>query len=186
MVCSVIKVYDWGIGRPCVIPLFNINCHDIIFGCLNEGTDIMITQWDIKSIWAISTSQNEACHFMTWNAINCIANIKSMNIWRKHNTESYNSTWKLFIVGKAVLLGLLWWLCSLKALSHLKIVAWQLHTLKQKCHHFDDIFTIHGRPSEAGDCSHPPPKIATAENPTSSKATFDNVIRSGSLRFLAC
>ena len=44
----------------------------------------------------------------------------------------------------------------------------------------------HGGPSEAGDCSHPPPKMATAENPTSGKATFDHVIGTGSLRFLAC
>ena len=44
----------------------------------------------------------------------------------------------------------------------------------------------HGGPSEAGDCSHPPPKMATAENPTLGKATFDHVIGTGSLRFLAC
>ena len=44
----------------------------------------------------------------------------------------------------------------------------------------------HGGPSEAGDCSHPPPKMATAENPTSGKGTFDNVMGRGSLRFLAC
>ena len=46
--------------------------------------------------------------------------------------------------------------------------------------------TIHGGPSEAGDCSDPPPKMATAENPTSGKATFDHVIGTGSLRFFAC
>ena len=45
---------------------------------------------------------------------------------------------------------------------------------------------MHGGPSEAGDCIHPPPKMATAENPTSGKATFDHVIGTGSLRFLAC
>ena len=44
----------------------------------------------------------------------------------------------------------------------------------------------HGGPSEAGDCSHPPPKMATAENPLSMKAIFDNVIGRGSLRFLVC
>ena len=44
----------------------------------------------------------------------------------------------------------------------------------------------HGGPSEAGDCSHPPPKMATAENPTSGKAPFDHVIGTGSLRFLVC
>ena len=44
----------------------------------------------------------------------------------------------------------------------------------------------HGGPSEAGDCSHPLPKMATVENPLSRRATFDNVIGSGSLRFLAC
>ena len=47
-------------------------------------------------------------------------------------------------------------------------------------------YILHGGPSEAGDCSHPPPKMATAENPLSRKATFDNVIGLGSLRFLAC
>ena len=41
----------------------------------------------------------------------------------------------------------------------------------------------HGGPSEAGDCSHPPPKMATAENPLSRKATFDNVIGRWSLQF---
>ena len=41
----------------------------------------------------------------------------------------------------------------------------------------------HGGPSEAGDCSHPPPKMATAENPTSGKDTFDNVMGRRSLRF---
>ena len=45
---------------------------------------------------------------------------------------------------------------------------------------------IHGGPSEAGDCSHPPPKMATAKNASSCKATFDHVIGIGSLRFLAC
>ena len=35
--------------------------------------------------------------------------------------------------------------------------------------------TKHGGPSEAGDCSHPPPKMATAENPTSDKAAFGHV-----------
>ena len=44
----------------------------------------------------------------------------------------------------------------------------------------------HGGPSEAGDCSHPPPKMATAKNASSCKATFDHVIGNGSLRFLAC
>ena len=44
----------------------------------------------------------------------------------------------------------------------------------------------HGGPSEAGDCSHPPPKMATAKNACSCKATFDHVIWIGSLRFLAC
>ena len=44
----------------------------------------------------------------------------------------------------------------------------------------------HGGPSEAGDCSHPPPKMATAKNASSCKATFDHVIGIGSLRFLAC
>ena len=34
----------------------------------------------------------------------------------------------------------------------------------------------HGGPSEAGDGSQPPPKMATAENPTSGKGTFDDVI----------
>ena len=48
------------------------------------------------------------------------------------------------------------------------------------------IFYLHGGPSEAGDCSHPPPKMETAENPASGKANFDNVIGRGSLRFLAC
>ena len=33
---------------------------------------------------------------------------------------------------------------------------------------------------------HPPPKMATAENPTPGEATFDHVLRHGSLRFLAC
>ena len=45
---------------------------------------------------------------------------------------------------------------------------------------------MHGGPSEAGDCSHPPPKMATAKNASSCKATFDHVIGIGSLRFLAC
>ena len=44
----------------------------------------------------------------------------------------------------------------------------------------------HGGPSEAGDCSHPPPKMATAENPTSGKGTFDNVVGRRSLRCLVC
>ena len=44
----------------------------------------------------------------------------------------------------------------------------------------------HGGPSEAGDCSHPPPKMATPKNASSCKATFDHVIGIGSLRFLAC
>ena len=44
----------------------------------------------------------------------------------------------------------------------------------------------HGGPSEAGDCSHPPPKMATAKNASSCKATFDHVIGIGSLRFFAC
>ena len=52
--------------------------------------------------------------------------------------------------------------------------------LRAACRH------INGGPSEAGDCSHPPPKMATAENPTSGKATFDHVIGTGSLRFFAC
>ena len=41
----------------------------------------------------------------------------------------------------------------------------------------------HGGPSEAGDCSHPPPKMATAENPTSGKDIYDNVIGRRSLHF---
>ena len=44
----------------------------------------------------------------------------------------------------------------------------------------------HGGSLEAGDCSHLPPKMATAENPTSGKAAFDHVARHGSLRFFAC
>ena len=44
----------------------------------------------------------------------------------------------------------------------------------------------HGGSSEAGDCSHPPPKMATAENPTSGKAAVDHVAGHGSLQFLAC
>ena len=55
---------------------------------------------------------------------------------------------------------------------------------------FDDVIMktdpTHGGPSEAGDCSHPPPKMATAENPTSEKGTFDNVMGCRSLRFVAC
>ena len=47
-------------------------------------------------------------------------------------------------------------------------------------------FLLHGGPSEAGDCNHPPPKMATAKNATSGKATFDHVIGIGSLRILAC
>ena len=43
----------------------------------------------------------------------------------------------------------------------------------------------HGGPSEAGDCSHPPSKMATAENPTPGEAAFDHVAGHGSLRFLA-
>ena len=49
-----------------------------------------------------------------------------------------------------------------------------------------EMFILHGGPSEAGDCSHPPPKMATAKNASSCKATFDHVIGIGSLRFLAC
>ena len=45
---------------------------------------------------------------------------------------------------------------------------------------------MHGGPSEADDCSHPPPKMATAENPTSGKDIFDNAIGRRSLQFLAC
>ena len=50
----------------------------------------------------------------------------------------------------------------------------------------DDYCDYHGGPSEAGDCSHPPPKMATVKNASSCKATFDHVIGIGSLRFLAC
>ena len=39
----------------------------------------------------------------------------------------------------------------------------------------------HGGSSEAGDCSHPPPKMATAETPTSFKVAFDHVAGHGSL-----
>ena len=42
---------------------------------------------------------------------------------------------------------------------------------------------FHGGPSEAGDCSHPPPKMATAENPTSGTDIYDNVIGRRSLQF---
>ena len=45
---------------------------------------------------------------------------------------------------------------------------------------------LHGGPSEAGDCSHPPPKMATAENPTPGEAAFYRVAGHGSLWFLAC
>ena len=45
---------------------------------------------------------------------------------------------------------------------------------------------IYCRLSEAGDCSHPPPKMAMAENLTSGKAAFDFIAEHGSLRFLAC
>ena len=41
--------------------------------------------------------------------------------------------------------------------------------------------TTHGGPSEAGDCSQPPPKMAAAENPTSGKAAFGYVAGHGSL-----
>ena len=44
----------------------------------------------------------------------------------------------------------------------------------------------HGGPSEAGDCSHPPPKMATVENLTLGETAFDHVAGHGSLRFLAC
>ena len=44
----------------------------------------------------------------------------------------------------------------------------------------------HGGPSEAGDCSHPPPTTATAKNPTPGEAAFDHVAGHGSLWFLAC
>ena len=44
----------------------------------------------------------------------------------------------------------------------------------------------HGGPSEAGDCSHPPPKMVAAEKPTSGKGSFDNVMGHRSLRLLAC
>ena len=37
-------------------------------------------------------------------------------------------------------------------------------------------YQYHGGPSEAGDCSHPPLKMATVENPTSGKDIFDNVL----------
>ena len=57
---------------------------------------------------------------------------------------------------------------------------------KYSCNRWSESPRGHGGPSEAGDCSHPPPKMATAENPTSGKATFDHVIGTGSLRFLAC
>ena len=45
---------------------------------------------------------------------------------------------------------------------------------------------IHGGPSEAGDCNHPPAKMATAENLTSGKAAFYYIAGYGSLRFSAC
>ena len=61
------------------------------------------------------------------------------------------------------------------------------HSRRRKCtRQFFFREPEHGGPSEAGDCSHPPPKMATAENPLSRKATFDNVTGRGSLRFLAC
>ena len=44
----------------------------------------------------------------------------------------------------------------------------------------------HGGPLEAGDCSHPPPKMAAAENLTRSDAAFDYVAGHGSLWFLTC
>ena len=44
----------------------------------------------------------------------------------------------------------------------------------------------HGGPSEAGDCRHPPPKMATAENPISGKGAFNHVAGHGSLSILAC
>ena len=44
-------------------------------------------------------------------------------------------------------------------------------------------YQYHGEPSETDDCSHPPPKMATAENSTLCKTTFDHIIRHGSLRF---
>ena len=44
-------------------------------------------------------------------------------------------------------------------------------------------YQYHGEPSETDDCSHPLPKMATAENSTLCKNTFDHIIRHGSLRF---
>ena len=43
----------------------------------------------------------------------------------------------------------------------------------------------HCGPSEAGDCSHPLPKMETAENPTPCEAAFNHVAGHGSLRYLA-
>ena len=48
----------------------------------------------------------------------------------------------------------------------------------------ENFHPIHYWPSEAGDCSHPPPKMAMAENLTSGKAAFDFIVGHGSLRFL--
>ena len=50
----------------------------------------------------------------------------------------------------------------------------------------DNFQPIHCWSSEAGDCSHPPPKMAIAENLTSREAAFDYIAGHGSLRFLAC
>ena len=45
---------------------------------------------------------------------------------------------------------------------------------------------LYGGPSVAGDFSYPPPKMVTAETPTSVKATFDHVAGHGLFRFLTC
>ena len=63
--------------------------------------------------------------------------------------------------------------------SHMAVRLWWGNSrLRHQCHR-------HGGPSDAGDCNHPPPKMATAENPTSGKAAFDHVAGHGSLQFLA-
>ena len=43
------------------------------------------------------------------------------------------------------------------------------------------ISLMHPQWPVAVDCSHPPPKMATTENPTSGKAAFDHVAGHGSL-----
>ena len=47
------------------------------------------------------------------------------------------------------------------------------------------ILPCHGGPSEAGDCSHLPLKMTTAENPSPGETVFYHVAGHGSLRFLA-